>query len=253
MTAPSSAMESKAGEKTADDFWNNVYSSTDYSKHLTPETILILDDAINHFGDITNKTIIDLGCGGGATSVYLASKGARVIAVDSSEVAIAQFKSWCEANAVHNIAPIHKDAFRISELGQVDYIFGSMILHHLEPFNEFAKMLANTLKPGGKGFFWENNAASELLIFCRENIVGKLWVPKYGDKDEFPLKPAEIEMLRKYFTVTTRIPEMLFFQLIGTYLLRGRGLGLFKRLDDYFFRKKWLTRYSYRQYVMLSR
>ena len=77
----------------------------------------------------------------------------------------------------------------ISKLGKVDFIFGSMILHHIEPFDEFARSLSNVIKPGGKGFFWENSARSKTMIWFRQNMVGKLWLPKYGDQDEFPLTP----------------------------------------------------------------
>jgi hypothetical protein len=42
----------------------------------------------------------------------------------------------------------------------------------------------------GRGFFWENNARIKSMIWFRQNIVGKLWVPKFGDSEEFPLTPG---------------------------------------------------------------
>jgi len=108
------------------------------------------------------------------------------------------------------VKPTCASALALDDIEQVDFVFGSMILHHIEPFEQFANQLRRVLKPGGKAFFFENSAASRLLVWFRQNIVGKLWVPKYGDKDEFPLMPQEIDQLRKRFQVMIIYPEMVF-------------------------------------------
>ena len=91
-----------------------------------------------------------------------------------------------------------------------------MILHHIEPFNEFARDLREVIRPSGTGFFWQNNACSKIMIWFRQNIVGKLWVPKYGDPEEFPLTPYEVDEVRKYFEVEIEYPELLFFTMVST-------------------------------------
>ena len=124
-----------------------------------------------------------------------------------------------------------------------------MILHHIEPFQDFIKILTKILPAPGKAFFHENNASSSLLIWFRQNLVGKFWLPKYGDQEEFPLSGQEIESLRHYFHVNIFYPELLFFRLISTYILRGKLVYPFKKLDEWFYGCRFLRKYSYVQYV----
>ena len=240
----------------AKEFWDNLFSKGQegsYSRVEMPDlNDPILQKALKHFGNIQGKTVIDLGCGRGATSLFFEHYGANVISIDLSEIAINNLSEYCKNNSISNINPIRLPAQEISTLGKVDYVFGSMILHHIEPFEEFARILRDTIKPGGKGFFWENNARSKTIIWFRENIVGKLWVPKYGDPDEFPLTPNEVDELRKYFNIKIEFPELLYFRMISYYLLRGHFTKPFQMLDSYFYKFPKFRKYSYRQYLYLS-
>jgi len=105
--------------------------------------------------------------------------------------------------------------------------------------------MRNVVKPGGKGFFWKNNARSKTMIWFRQNIVGKLWVPKYGEPDEFPLTSSEVDEIKKYFHVEIEYPELLFFRMISAYLLRGHFRSPFQMLDNYFFKYPAFRKYSY--------
>jgi hypothetical protein len=125
-------------------------------------------------------------------------------------------------------------AFNINNLGDFDFVFGNLILHHLEPFGLFASVLRKTIITGGKAFFHENSAVSDLLIWFRNNLVGKYGIPKYGD-DEFPLTPQEVEILKKHFTVEVENPELVFFGLVSVYLLKGKFHKALKGLDDYLY------------------
>jgi SAM-dependent methyltransferase len=240
----------------ATEFWDNIFSKGQesiYSRVELPDlNDPILQKALEYFGNIKNKTIIDLGCGRGSTSLFFAHGGANVISVDSSGKAIENLSEYCKNKSISNITPIKLSAQEINTLKKADYIFGSMILHHIEPFNEFSKILRDTLKPKGKGFFWENNAQSGIMIWFRKNIVGKLWIPKNGDPDEFPLTLNEVDELRKYFDVKIEYPELVYFRMISSYLFRGHLMKPFQMFDDYFFRFKKFRKYSYRQYLFLS-
>jgi hypothetical protein len=82
--------------------------------------------------------------------------------------------------------------------------------------------------------------------------VGKLWVPKWGDPDEFPLMPSEVQELGTHFHVEAEYPELVFFRMISLYLLRGRLRRPFKMLDNYFYRYPAIRQYSYTQHLLLS-
>ncbi len=231
-------------------FWNKIYATN--SIRIPNEDDPVLLTALKHFGDVRGARLLDLGCGDGSTSLFFAKKGANVVAVDISEVAVNNLSQFCAENQINNITPIKCSAFEISELASFDFIFGNMILHHLEPFEDFSGILRKSIAPGGKAFFHENNAFSDLLIWFRNNLVGKYGIPKYGDDDEFPLMPKEIENLRQNFSVNIVYPELVFFGLASVYLLKGRFHKLFKGLDDYFFQFEGFRKYSYRQYLLLS-
>ncbi len=234
----------------AGSYWDNVHHGT--SVRTPDQDAPVLVAALKHFGDVANRRLVDLGCGAGEASLFFASRGASVVSVDTSKVAIDNLKAYCAERNIPNVTPISMSAANVAEIGPFDFIFGSLVLHHIEPFDEFAHALRAALRPDGRAFFYENNATSSLLMWFRRHVVGRLWVPKHSDEEEFPLTPDEIKALNRYFRVEVYYPEFAFLRLISTYLLRGWGLRFFAMLDDLLYR--WLPslrRYSYRQYVLL--
>jgi SAM-dependent methyltransferase len=240
----------------ATEFWDKRFSKGQQGRYsrveMADRSDPVLQRALAHFGSLENKTLIDLGCGRGATSLFFASQGANVISVDSSKVAIGNLSRYCQDNDIHNVTPVNLSAQELGQVGPADFIFGSMILHHIEPFDQFARLLREVIRPGGKGFFAENNARSKTMIWFRQHVVGKLWVPKWGDPDEFPLMPSEVEELGRYFRVEAEYPELVFFRMISQYLLRGHLRRPFKILDGYFYRYPAIRKYSYTQHLCLS-
>lgn len=238
-------------------FWNERFSDGQnvfYGKVAAPP----LDDpalqrARQFFGDVQGKTLIDLGCGDGAASLFFAHYGAQVMAVDFSQAAIENLKKYCRDHQIKNITPRQMYAQEISRLGKVDFVYGSMILHHIEPFDAFAAALAEALTAGGKAFFRENNAHSGLMMWFRKHVVGRFGIVKFSDREERPFSGREVEMLRGHFAVEIEYPELLYFRMISWYLLRNRLLNLMKFLDGYFYRFGALRKSSYHQNILLSK
>ncbi len=233
-----------------EEFWNKIYAT---NPTLTPdENDPVFLAALKHFGDVNGAKLLDLGCGDGKSSLFFAQKGANVVAIDISEVAVNNLSQFCLENQINNITAIKCSAFDILDLAPFDFVFGKMILHHLEPFEDFSEVLRKSIAPSGKAFFHENSAFSDLLIWFRNNLVGKYGIPKYGDDDEFPLMPKEIEILRQKFSVNIVYPELVFFALASVYLLKGRLHRILQRLDGYLFQFESFRKYSYHQYLLLS-
>lgn len=243
-------VEAQKTHRQPEAFWNTIYGNN--PTRIPNESDPMLLTAIEYFGDVSNARVLDLGCGDGRSSLFFAKRGAEVVAIDISEVAIQNLSEFCQKHEIHNITPIQASAFEIAELGPFDFVFGNMILHHLEPFESFVKVLHQGLTPGGKAYFRENSAFSSLLVWFRENLVGKFGIPKGGDDEEFPLTPQEVELLRQSFKVNVVYPELLFFRLASQYLLKGRLHPIMSRLDSYFFQFPSLRKYSYRQNLFLS-
>jgi SAM-dependent methyltransferase len=230
--------------------WDAVY------EHRKP-TLLPEDDpvgiaALKHFGSVDDARILDLGCGTGEYSRFFAAHGATVVAVDRSEVAVSDLLASCIADGTKGVVPVAADAFGISALGKFDFVFGSMILHHIEPFNAFVDVLGDTVEPGGRAFFYENSAVSRTLIWCRQHLVGRFGIHKNSDDDEFPLQPQEVDMLRRRFDVDIEQPQLLLAGLAAGYLFKSHGGKQLEWIDEQLGRSERLRRLSYLQYVLLT-
>lgn len=255
ITMPSTAPASVDTNTAA--FWDTVFSkgqSCPYTRVAMPDPDdAKLQRAHEHFGEVTGKTVLDIGCGSGATSLFFAQHGAQVISIDISAVAIDNLKQYCDRHSISNITPIQMAAQDIRPVGPVDFVFGAMILHHIEPFEEFAATLRQTLVPGGKAFFWENNASSPFMMWCREHLTGRFGIPKHGDAKEHPLTPREVRTLDAHLDVEVEYPELLYFRMCSTYFLGGRFEAPLEALDNFFYRYPGFRKRSYRQYLLCTR
>lgn len=190
-------------------------------------------------------------------SVFLALHGAKVFAIDNTNNGIQNAKALAGFNGTEIDAQV-MDAVNTDQLGErFDFVVGKMILHHIEPFNEFARNVRKCMKPGAIGLFYENSSRNRILIFFRNHLVGRFGVPKYGDDVEIPLEDSEIDMLRANFgEVKITILRFVFFSMLGSYIFRkNKALQkFFGWLDDFCYRRiKVFNKYSYHQAVMFRK
>lgn len=114
---------------------------------------------IRECGSVAGLKVLDLGCGTGVTSRYLASRGAQVIGVDQSEGMLQ------EAIAAENKNPLgihyeQQDAANLPHLGDFDLVTPTYLLHYASSKEElaaFVQGVARNLKPGGRLIGMNNN------------------------------------------------------------------------------------------------
>ncbi len=209
-------------------------------------------------GDLQGRNVLDIGCGDGVISTYLAQRGAQVTAIDPSPEAVTATNALAEFNGVGSRVNAQVlDAMEVDRFpGQFDLVVGKLVLHHIEPFEDFAPVLAQSLAPGGRGVFYENSARNPLLMFFRRNVVGRYGVPKHGDEEEHPLEIREIQLLEREFPeVRVHHAEFVCLELINVYFFRNKKiftpiLELMKGLDRLLYHcAPPLRRYSYHQIV----
>lgn len=97
-------------------------------------------------GDVKDKEIFEVGCGGGSLTEWLVDQGATVTACDISEEMVKYTKKKLGAKAKVLIADI-SEPLDFLEDNSVDMIIASLVLHYisnwLPVFSEFKRILKN--------------------------------------------------------------------------------------------------------------
>ena len=102
--------------------------------------------------DLTEKTVLDLGCGYGHNCIDFVRRGAnRVVGIDISEKMLEVAK---RESAHEKIEYINMSMTDISKLGKkFDFIYSSLAFHYVEDFDTFAKDMYSILNAGGQLLF----------------------------------------------------------------------------------------------------
>jgi len=188
--------------------------------------------ALSLLGDVRGKRVLDMGCGLGGNSCWLAKKGAAVSAIDISPENIARTAEWSEKNGVKvdaGVMDCEKLAFADKTF---DLVFGSFILHHIDIENAAAQ-IRRVLKDGGKAVFVENSGDNPLLMFFRNRILPVFGLRK-SSPSEYPLTRERIRLAEKYLgPAKIHYPETVFFVLFASYFLRDAhwARALFSGMD----------------------
>jgi cyclopropane fatty-acyl-phospholipid synthase-like methyltransferase len=121
------------------------FESPERDAYQKPELVL------DYLGDITDKTIMDIGAGSGYFSVKLADKGAKVIAADVSDEFQAALKKRIETNNLENIElrKIPYDSPSLSEK-EVDMVLIVNTYHHIEDRVSYFSEVKTGLKDSGE-------------------------------------------------------------------------------------------------------
>ncbi|MGG4492501.1 class I SAM-dependent methyltransferase [Brevibacillus reuszeri] len=102
--------------------------------------------------ELTDKDVLDLGCGFGWHCLYARQQQARtVIGVDISEKMLQKAREQTDDSAISYVRMSIED---ISfERAQFDLVISSLALHYVESFAEVCQKVYEYLKPGGAFIF----------------------------------------------------------------------------------------------------
>lgn len=124
--------------------WNERWNSPDWVAGPDPHVLLV-----NEVQHLRPGTALDLGCGNGRDSVWLAEQGWQVTGVDFSDVALGKARALAEERGVL----VHwerADLLRFSPTPRGFDLVVIMYLHFPPPKRRrLLRMAAAALKPGG--------------------------------------------------------------------------------------------------------
>lgn len=203
------------------------------ARYRTPSetTVFPVEYAFHLLGDVSGKTVLEYGCGGGVYTVALADRAARVIAFDISPELLALTRKRVEANQSEGVELLLGSAHSLPFPDEsIDVVFGMAILHHLD-LEVAARELRRVLRKGGRAIFKEPLRNSKLYAWLRQ------FLPRRANCSPFerPFTDQDIKGFAQPYTYrgkTFQLPlsriahvlrsesAMRFSAYVDTYLLR---------------------------------
>ena len=200
--------------------------------------------------EYSSKNILEIGCGLGSYATLMASKGAKVSAIDISDYAI---KTSKEKAAEENL----KIDFRVMDAERLNYgdcefdlVYGISVLHHLN-LGKIVPEIKRVLRTGCKGIFIEPMSHNPFIRIFR------ILTPGLRSKDEHPLQVRDLQMLRRSFSFC----EFRHYYMLAILALPFNKLPLFsqfmqslERLDAMLFAVfPWMKRFSWQVLLILKK
>ncbi len=100
-------------------------------------------------GEVRGLKVLDLGCGTGRHSLWLAAAGATVIGVDFSEGMLAEARRKPGAEAIRFVVHDLHLPLPFGD-GEFDQVVSGLVLEHLRELEGFFAEARRVLKPGGR-------------------------------------------------------------------------------------------------------
>lgn len=206
-------------------------------RYLTPGTLFPREFIFRLLGDISGRTVLDVGCGEGQDAVLLTKLGARVTGVDLSSGAIDVARERVALNrciADFVVAPVE----HLSQQQQYDIVWVEALLHHvLHDLDNVVRSLTACVKPGGTIIMCE----PVNLLPALRNLRLRVGPPPDATPDERPLEKADLAKIRAHLpTLQTR-----YFRVFGR-LNRFVMSGIYEHAS-------WLTRAAVKGIAIIDR
>lgn len=160
--------------------------------------------------EIEGKHVLEYGCGPGSAAFDLAKLGAKVTAIDISDVAIEMAQKKAKEEGLEIEFHVMDAEDLQFDNDTFDLICGSGILHHLNLTDSY-KEINRTLKPTGKAVFFEPLGHNPIIN------VYRMLTPKMRTDDEHPLLMKDLDHAKEYFSQVDTFHYNLT-SIIGSFL-----------------------------------
>lgn len=144
-------------------------------------------------GDLSGKTLLDVGCGLGESSVKFAELGAEVTSNDLSEEMLVLTSKLAEKRGL-SVKTSHGPAETLDlPEASFDVVYAANVIHHLSDQDAFYAAILRLLKPGGLFISWDPVRYNPVINVYRRMAMD------VRSEDEFPLGLADLKKARSYF------------------------------------------------------
>jgi len=171
-------------------FWWDENGPFKTLHHINP----VRTDYVKRFVDLKNKTVLDVGCGGGVFSEAMAVNGAKVTAIDLAEESLEVAKLHLfESRQKIDYQNISVEDFANQHENSFDVIVCMEMLEHVPDPQSIVDACAQILKPDGWLFLSTINRSAKAMvlgIFMAEHVTGI--VPKGTHHYDQFIKPSEL-------------------------------------------------------------
>lgn len=155
---------------------------------------LRLDFIATHSNGLFDKTIVDVGCGGGILAESMAKSGGNVTGIDMGEAPLQVAKlHGLESGVKVNYQQIPAEDYAAEHGDKVDIVTCMEMLEHVPNPQSVVQACAQMLKPGGKVFFstLNRNLKSYLMAILGAERVLQLVPAGTHEYNKF-IKPSEL-------------------------------------------------------------
>lgn len=111
---------------------------------------------------LTGRIVLEVGCGTGKNTVWLAEQSKHVVALDFSAGMLAVARRRVNAANVRFVQHDVRETWPLRD-AEVDVVIGNLVLEHVADLAPVYREAARVLKPGGQLFFCELHPHKQLL------------------------------------------------------------------------------------------
>ncbi len=167
------------------DAWNGPESAhyVDHADRYDRQLAPFMDALMDHIRLEASDTVLDIGCGSGATTVAAARVARRAVGADISVPLLTLARERAESAGVGNVEFVIADAqthdFGAGAFDRIISQFGIMFFD--DPLTAFSN-LHRSLAPGGRAVFvgWQGLSANDWLMVVGKAVAEHADLPQLG-------------------------------------------------------------------------